>query len=240
MPASSKQVVLRKKGQGRALKRNGDSVGQAMKLYSTITGSGIFRCKTVTATSFSNNGGTTVGRYYILYPSLSGVNNSSPTSITGFYSNVNTLGASYGLWTYCRVLAVRIKLTVHNQEAFPVVVSVLIWPGSQKTQAQVSNYAQDLRTHPTSTSIALQPSTLNGSMKVMRNGCVTKMIEGGTDTTIASYQGAAATAPSLVNTLYVQVHDVDGSTLFTANGIGITSEIDFVCQGMFPNTSLSG
>lgn len=181
-----------------------------------------------------------MGRYSYMYPPLSGINNTSPSVDSGFYSNVNTLGASYGLYTSSRVLRVRHKLTIHNQEAFPIVVAIIAVPSTLKSTFAVSNYGTDIRGRPRCVSKNLYPSAITGSMGILRLSTTTATIESGTDTTVSAYHGVAATAPTAVNTLYIQVWAADGASLFTANGIAVVMEADFLMQGLFPNSSLSG
>jgi hypothetical protein len=177
------------------------------------------------------------GGFITNWPTKAGLNNATPTTIKGFYTQMNALATNYGLYGAILVVSSRIKINFYNREAFPVVVILAKIP-SLLGASFPAQYGTDLRTIAGSSSCVLGAKTLSNSVGVLRGTMNTQSLNNGIDTTVAAFQGNA-NVPSYVDRWYVQTFPVDGTSAFTGgNGVVISYDMTFSCQGLYPNLTL--
>jgi len=176
--------------------------------------------------NLNNATGVQAGNYHILYPTLCGANNTSPTTIANFLSKVGNYSTFNDLGVYlgARVKKCRIKLTLVNLEAFPIVVNVVKIPFVQTALFDNANIATLMDSFKNTRSIILDKAGTTKDYAVINLTIDTSALEGRDTSREQGWVGSYTTV-SFYQDLYIQIRAVTGAAL--------VSGMDYKFEGKF-------
>jgi len=189
----------------------------------------------------ANNGGAGIGRDIFISPLNGGLGGTSPLSRSGFYSMINNVQLTTGMFLLWRVVSSRLTITVKNEEAFPVEVMIPVLNSTSRTVITGNNYlVSSLRVIPGCRWKVANKTGVTGDIVTMTLSANTQNVEGPQDVTVGYYQGNYNTNPARTLSYYLQITAADGASLFTAAGVNVSYKLDILLDYLHSNQTLDG
>jgi len=193
--------------------------------------------KTMYNGNFNTNLSTVLGRYFVAHPAY-GINGGSASQT--FYNNtlISDAASSYGQFNRFIIRRWKMVFRLQNQEAFPVVFTILPIPYLSVTTFSTSNYAQNISQMKGARSVLAGAVTLPNSVRTLSVDIDTSQLEGisrsGMEQT--GYWAQGSIVGSLYQSCYLQVWTIGGGA-FTTAGVDVMVNSEYYIDAI--GTSLT-
>lgn len=174
-------------------------------------------------TAFTTNATALLGRYFVAHPNY-GINGGSPSATYYNKTLVSNVGNAYGMQTRFIILRNKMKFTITNLEAFPIVVVLVPIPGLQASTFSTSNFGSNLANSVGAKSMTLQQTGITGSIKTMTITWDTAKVEGLPVSALlqTSYWNQQNVVGGIYQLCYLQAYDPSATNTFTTGkGLGV-------------------
>jgi len=177
--------------------------------------------KTMYNGNFNSTLVTAMGRYFVAHPAY-GINGGSASQT--FYNNtlISDAASAYGQFNRFIIRRWKMIFRLQNQEAFPVIFTILPVPYLSATTFSTSNYALNISQMKGARTALAGAVTLPNSIRTLSVDIDTSQLEGisrsGMEQT--GYWAQGSTVGSLYQLCYLQVWSISG-TNFTTAGVDV-------------------
>lgn len=178
-----------------------------------------------------------LGRYFYLHPNY-GVTGGSNDKTDMRTTIVNSSAGVSGIFSRFINLSVKFDITVHNNEAFAVAVTLIPVP-SIMALTLTTNHTTRLVNVRGAKTVTLLPATLTGCLKKISLTVQCAKLEGLTASqykAITSFWATSAAVGGLYQMVYLQAAAINGSSTFnTATGLDFSVNQTYICEGFNGN-----